>query len=117
MSDLLSIGATGVRAYQTALTTVGENIANTGVAGYSRRTATLNEVNRELGLPEMPEFDPDRRGAADSGFVAADVAVLGGLGAVGGGAHADGEWIDLTSLPRQALRNAALIGRLTSQRR
>ena len=37
MSDLLSIGASGVLAYQTALTTVSDNIANTGVAGYSRR--------------------------------------------------------------------------------
>ena len=45
MSDLLSIGASGVRAYQSALGTVSENIANTGVAGYSRRTATLNEVS------------------------------------------------------------------------
>ena len=50
MSDLLSIGATGVRAYQTALTTVGENIANTGVAGYSRRSATLNEITPTTGL-------------------------------------------------------------------
>ena len=33
MSDLLSIGASGVRAYQTALNTVSENIANTGTAG------------------------------------------------------------------------------------
>ena len=44
MSDLLSIGASGVRAYQTALSTVGDNIANTGVAGYSRRTTNLAEV-------------------------------------------------------------------------
>ncbi len=44
MSDLLSIGASGVRAYQTALSTVSENIANTGTAGYTRRTATLGEV-------------------------------------------------------------------------
>lgn len=49
MSDLLSIGASGVRAYQTALATVGENIANTGVAGYSRRTVTLNEVAAAQG--------------------------------------------------------------------
>ena len=49
MSDLLSIGASGVRAYQTALTTVGENIANTGVAGYSRRAATLSEVSSVAG--------------------------------------------------------------------
>lgn len=44
MSDLLSIGASGVRAYQTALNTVSENIANTGTAGYTRRTTTLSEV-------------------------------------------------------------------------
>lgn len=49
MSDLLSIGASGVRAYQTALTTVGENIANMGVAGYQRRTATLAEINAGTG--------------------------------------------------------------------
>lgn len=48
MSDLLSIGASGVRAYQTALSTVSENIANTGTAGYTRRTTTLAEV-RSVG--------------------------------------------------------------------
>lgn len=37
MSDMLSIGASGVRAYQTALATVGENIANVNSAGYTRR--------------------------------------------------------------------------------
>lgn len=79
--------------------------------------ATLNVVNRELGLPEMPEFDPAKRGAADSGFVSADVATLGGLGASGGGAHGNDEWIDLTSLPRQALRNAAFITRLAREKR
>ena len=50
MSDLLSIGATGVRAYQGALTTVGDNIANTGVAGYSRRTVNLAEITSVNGL-------------------------------------------------------------------
>ena len=44
MSDMLSIGASGVRAYQTALATVGENIANVGTVGYARRAVTLNEV-------------------------------------------------------------------------
>jgi flagellar hook-associated protein 1 len=44
MSDMLSIGASGLRAYQTALTTVSENIANAGTVGYSRRTADIREV-------------------------------------------------------------------------
>lgn len=44
MTDMLSIGASGVRAYQTALATVGENIANVNSVGYTRRQVTLNEV-------------------------------------------------------------------------
>lgn len=75
--------------------------------------ARLNEVNRDLGLPEMAEYDPARRGAADSGFVAADVDTLGGLGIAGGGAHAEGEWVDLDSLVRQSQRAAVLISRLS----
>ncbi len=78
--------------------------------------ARLNLVNRDLGLPEMGEYDPARRGAADSAFVAADVDTLGGMGAMGGGAHAEGEWVDLDSLIRQAQRTAVLVSRLTSER-
>ena len=77
----------------------------------------LNAVNRDIGLPEMKEMDPSKRGAADSSFVAADAVTLGGMGASGGGAHAVGEWVDLTSLPRQALRSAVLISRLTAEPR
>jgi glutamate carboxypeptidase len=75
--------------------------------------ARLNAVNRDLGLPEMAEYDPARRGAADSGFVAQDVDTIGGLGVAGGGAHAEGEWADLDSLVRQAQRAAVLISRLS----
>jgi glutamate carboxypeptidase len=75
--------------------------------------ARLNEVNRALGLAEMPVMDPALRGAADSGFVAPFVDTLAGLGLAGGGAHAVGEWADLTSLPLQAKRTAILINRLS----
>ncbi len=44
MSDLLSIGASGVRAYQSALGTVSDNIANANTPGYTRRATTLAEV-------------------------------------------------------------------------
>jgi glutamate carboxypeptidase len=77
--------------------------------------ARLNAVNRDLGLPEMTEYDPARRGAADSSFVAADVDTLAGLGAGGGGAHAEGEFVLLDSLARQAKRAAILIARLTRE--
>ena len=79
--------------------------------------ARLNAVNRDLGLPEMPEYDPARRGAADSSFVARDADVLAGLGAAGGGAHAEGEHIELDSLSRSARRAAILMTRLSRERR
>src|SRR3569623_1602471 len=44
MSDMLASGASGLRAYQVALSTVSENIANAGSAGYSRRTTNIKEV-------------------------------------------------------------------------
>ena len=84
-------------------------------AGNRALLARLNAVNRDLGLPEMAEYDPARRGAADSGFVAADVDTLGGLGVSGGATHADGEWVDLDSLVRQSQRAAVLISRLSLQ--
>ena len=81
-------------------------------AGNRALLALLNQVNADLGLPEMGEWDPAKRGAADSSFVAADADVLAGLGAAGTGAHAVGETLDLASIPRQALRSAVLIDRL-----
>ena len=73
----------------------------------------LNAVNRDLGLAEMAPYDPAKRGAADSGFVAADVDTLGGMGMAGLGAHAVGESVDLDSMVRQAQRAGVLIGRLS----
>ena len=86
-------------------------------AGNRALLARLNAVNRDLGLPDMPEYDPAKRGAADSSFVAADADTIGGMGAAGGGAHADGEWVDLPSIQRQGLRSAILISRLAAERR
>ena len=37
MADLLSTGISGVRTYQRALATVGNNIANVDTDGYSRQ--------------------------------------------------------------------------------
>jgi len=81
-------------------------------AGNRALLARLNQANRDLGLPEMAEYDPARRGAADSSFVARDTDGLAGMGAAGGRAHAPDEWVLLDSLARQAKRAAVLIGRL-----
>ncbi|MBJ6122283.1 flagellar hook-associated protein FlgK [Sphingomonas mollis] len=53
MSDLLSIGASGVRAYQTALSVVGENVANVGATGYTRRSVRLSEMAAGTGAVEI----------------------------------------------------------------
>jgi glutamate carboxypeptidase len=75
--------------------------------------ARLNAVNRDLGLAEMGEFDPLKRGAGDIGFVAHLLPGLVGLGTAGEGAHAPGETVDLASIPRQAKRAAILMSRLS----
>jgi flagellar hook-associated protein 1 FlgK len=43
MSDLLSIGLSGVTAYRTALATVADNVANAETPGYARREVRLRE--------------------------------------------------------------------------
>ena len=43
-----------------------------------------------MGLPEMGELDPMKRGAGDISFVARDVDGLVGLGPAGDGDHAPG---------------------------
>jgi glutamate carboxypeptidase len=86
-------------------------------AGNRALLARLNLINRDLGLPEMPEYDPAKRGAADSSFVAGDADTLAGMGAAGGGAHAEGEWIALDSLNRQAKRSAILMTRVSREAR
>lgn len=44
MSDLLAIGASGIKAYSRALSVVGDNIANAQADGYVRRTVRLEEA-------------------------------------------------------------------------
>ena len=50
MSDLLSIGSSGVTAYQRALATVSNNIANVSTDGYSRQDVSLiSSQPRQMG--------------------------------------------------------------------
>jgi flagellar hook-associated protein 1 FlgK len=57
MSDMLSIGASGVRAYQVALSTVSENIANSGATGYTRRTTSISEVGSSGSVTGQSGFN------------------------------------------------------------
>ena len=50
MSDMLSIGSSGVTAYQRALATISNNIANVNTEGYTRQAVSLSSNQpRELG--------------------------------------------------------------------
>jgi glutamate carboxypeptidase len=77
----------------------------------------LNAVNRDLGLAEMGELDPVKRGAGDISFVAADVDSLAGMGPSSRGDHAPGETVDIASIAKQAKRAAILMSRLSHERR
>jgi glutamate carboxypeptidase len=106
---------------------VADHLPKTGAVitfgeGYPAMAATeaghalvkqLNEVNATLGLPVMEEMDPMLRGAGDIAFVAPYVPGLVGTGAMGEGAHAEGETVFLDSIPRQAKRMALLMYRLS----
>jgi glutamate carboxypeptidase len=70
-----------------------------------------------MGLLEMAEFSPEKRGAADISFVAKDVDSLAGLGPGGRGAHAPGETVDIPTIFKQAKRAAILMSRLARERR
>ena len=86
-------------------------------AGNRALLAKLNIVNKDIGLPEMGELDPLKRGAGDIAFVAQDVDGLVGLGPSSEGDHAPGEAVDLPSIHRQAKRAAILMTRLSRERR
>jgi len=84
-------------------------------AGNAALLAKLNEGNRAMGLPEMEALDPMLRGGGDASFVAPYVDSLDGLGAVGQGAHAVGESVNLARQPLQSKRAALLIYRLIQE--
>lgn len=86
-------------------------------AGNRALLTRLNVVNRDLGLPEMPELDPLKRGAGDISFVAADVDGIAGLGPHSTGDHSPEEKVDLPSIARQATRAAILMSRLAAEKR
>lgn len=69
---------------------------------------------REAGLGEVAGVGVG--GGSDGNFTAAaGVPTLDGLGAVGGGAHADHEWIDVTVMSARAALVTGLLARLLTR--
>ncbi len=83
--------------------------------GNHKLLALLNEVSKDLGQGIVEAYDPGKRGAADTSFVAEHVDCLDGLGTMGIGAHTPKETLDLTTFEALTKRTAILIYRLIHQ--
>lgn len=67
-----------------------------------------------LGLPALEEVSVG--GGSDGNLIAAlGVPVLDGLGAVGDGAHAEGEYVEIDAMPERAALVAALVAELAGR--
>ncbi len=75
----------------------------------------LNQVSLDLGQGEVIAYDPGKRGAADTSFVAAYVACLDGLGTMGTGAHTPQETVNLNTIEALTKRTALLLYRLINE--
>ncbi|MBT8312391.1 MAG: M20 family peptidase, partial [Flavobacteriaceae bacterium] len=84
-------------------------------AGNLNLLSTLNQVSLDLGQGEVLAYDPGRRGAADTSFVAEYVDCLDGLGTMGTGAHTPSETVNLNTISDLTKRTAVLIYRLINQ--
>ncbi|MGW8393888.1 M20/M25/M40 family metallo-hydrolase [Pseudoduganella sp. HUAS MS19] len=72
-----------------------------------------SKASADAGLGPVAALPPGLRGAGDVQFVAPYVDSLDGLGAIGKGAHAPGEELDVRSIEQGAIRTAVLLYRLT----
>jgi glutamate carboxypeptidase len=75
----------------------------------------LNRVSLDLNQGEVLAYDPGKRGAADTSFVADYVACLDGLGTMGTNAHTPEETVNLNTIEALTKRTALLIYRLINQ--
>ncbi|MGH2809095.1 MAG: M20 family metallopeptidase [Actinomycetota bacterium] len=76
--------------------------------------ATAQGLAAELGLPPLSEASVG--GGSDGNFTASlGIPTLDGLGAVGGNAHAEGEYVVVDAMPERAALVAALVEHLLSQ--
>ena len=77
--------------------------------------AKLNIVSQDLIQGEVIAYDPGKRGAADTSFVAEYVDCLDGLGTMGNAAHTPEETVNLNTIEALTKRTALLIYRLINE--
>ena len=83
--------------------------------GNKQLLSILNTVSLDLKQGEVLAYDPGKRGAADTSFVAEYVDCLDGLGTMGSGAHTPEETVNLNTIEALTKRTAILIYRLINQ--
>ena len=77
----------------------------------------LSQVSLDMGGPAVAAYDPGKRGAADTSFVAEYVACLVGFGTMGTGAHTPNETVYINTIEMLTKRTALLIYRLINEKR
>ncbi len=81
--------------------------------GNAKLLAMYDQASRDLGFGPVTAVNPDRAGAADVSFVAADVkTIIDGVGLMGHDDHTVKETADLTTLPSQTKRMTVLLHRI-----
>ena len=80
--------------------------------GNNKILSLINQISIDLGVGPTYAGDPGARGAGDISYVAAYLDCIDGLGAMGEGAHAPGETIQLKTIPFLSKRAALLMNRL-----
>jgi glutamate carboxypeptidase len=87
-------------------------------AGNERLLVLYDRASRDLGLGAVTAVSPDRAGAADVSFVAAEVPmIIDAVGMKGRDDHSPSETADLRTLPVQTKRAAVLMARLIRGRK
>lgn len=97
------------------ITFLDEYPAMSPTPGNARILAAYDTASQALGYGPVRALDPGARGAGDVSFVAPIMDGIDGLGALGSGAHAPDERVNLNALQMQTERAALLLERLGRQ--
>jgi glutamate carboxypeptidase len=97
------------------ITFLDEYPAMSPTAGNARILAAYDTASQALGYGPVRALDPGARGAGDISFVAPLIDGIDGLGALGTGAHAPDERVNLNALQMQTERAAMLLERIGHQ--
>jgi glutamate carboxypeptidase len=97
------------------ITFTDEYPAMSPTAGNARILAVYDTASEALGYGPVRALDPGARGAGDISFVAPLIDGIDGLGALGTGAHAPEERVNVNTLQMQTERTAMLLERLSRQ--